>query len=79
MDIAFKGIKGAAGYQILYGTNPAITKGKKQVITTKVKKAVTRLKKRKTYYVKVRAYKLDSAGKKIYGKFSSVKKLSIKK
>lgn len=79
MDIALKGIKGAAGYQILYGTNPAITKGKKQVITTKLKKAVTRLKKRKTYYVKVRAYKLDSAGKKIYGKFSSVKKLSIKK
>lgn len=79
MDIAFKGVKGAAGYQILYGSNSSFTKGKKKVYTTKIKKAVTRLKKRKTYYVKVRAYKFDSAGKKIYGKFSSVKKLPIKK
>lgn len=79
MEIAFKGVKGAAGYQIIYGTDSRLAKGKKQVTTTKVKKTVSKLKKKKTYYVKVRAYKLDSAGKKVYGKFSSVKKVVVKK
>lgn len=35
--------------------------------------------KNKTYYVKVRAYKKDSKGKKIYGSYSTVKKIKIKK
>ncbi len=36
------------------------------------------LKKGKTYYVKVRAYKLDENGKKIYGLFSQAKKIKNK-
>ena len=37
-----------------------------------------KLKKGKTYYYKVRAYKVVS-GKKVYGKFSTIKKIKIKK
>ena len=37
-----------------------------------------KLKKKKTYYVRVRAYTLSN-GKKVYGKWSSVKKVKIKK
>ena len=37
-----------------------------------------KLKKGKTYYYKVRAYKVVS-GKKVYGKFSTIKKIKFKK
>ena len=40
---------------------------------------VSKLSKGKTYYVKVRAYKKDSTGAKVYGSFSSVKKVKISK
>ena len=42
------------------------------------KKTITKLKKGKTYYVRVRAYKKLS-GKKIYGKWSKIKKIKIRK
>ena len=42
-------------------------------------KTISKLKKKKTYYVRVRAYRKDSLGKYIYGSYSSVKKLKIKK
>ena len=42
-------------------------------------KTITKLKKGKTYYVKVRAYTKDSKGKKVYGKYSNVKKVKIQK
>ena len=35
-------------------------------------------KSRKTYYVRVRAYKTHSNGKKYYGKWSTVKKVKVK-
>ena len=38
-----------------------------------------KLKKGKTYYVRVRAYKKDSTGRKVYGKYSTVKKIKITK
>ncbi|MCI9448090.1 MAG: hypothetical protein HFH36_12050 [Lachnospiraceae bacterium] len=37
------------------------------------------MKKGKTYYVRVRAYKLDSENGKIYGKYGAAKKAKIKK
>ena len=42
------------------------------------KPRLTKLKKGKTYYIKVRAYTLVN-GKNVYGKFSSVQKVKIKK
>lgn len=73
-------VSGAKGYQITYSTSKKFTKK-----TTKSKtvsgtiKTLTKLKKGKTYYVKTRAYKKDSTGKKVYGKYSKVRKLKLKK
>ena len=62
-----------------YATNSKFTKGKKVVNTTKRTKTIKKLKKVKTYYVRVRAYKKDSTGRKVYGKYSKVKKVKITK
>lgn len=74
-----KKVKGAKGYQITYATNSKFTKGKKNIYMTSTSKTITKLKKGKTYYVKVRAYKKNSKGEKVYGKYSNVKKVKIKK
>lgn len=74
-----KKISGAAGYEMTYATNKKFTQNVKKVTFTGTSKTVKSLKKGKTYYVKVRAYKLDSTNKKVYGSFSKVKKVTIKK
>lgn len=48
-------------------------------MTKKTSYTIKKLKKGKTYYVKVRAYKLDKQNNKAYGPYSKVKKLKIKK
>ncbi|MCQ4637077.1 InlB B-repeat-containing protein [Anaerovorax odorimutans] len=74
MKVSYKKISGAAGYQIAYSTSKKFRKKQTKYTTTKAtSKKLTKLKKGKRYYVKVRAYKKDSAGKKIYGKYSAVK------
>lgn len=79
MTVSFKKLSGVKGYQILYATNSKFTKGKKNVSTKLTSKTLTKLKKGTTYYVKVRAYKTDSAGNKVYGPYSKTKKLKIRK
>lgn len=74
-----KKVSGAKGYEMVYATNKKFTKSKKTVRFTAITKTVKSLKKGKTYYVKVRAYKLDSTNSRVYGKYSSVKKVTIKK
>lgn len=74
-----KKVSGAKGYEMVYATNKKFTKSKKTVRFTAITKTVKNLKKGKTYYVKVRAYKLDSTNSRVYGSYSSVKKISIKK
>ena len=51
----------------------------KKVTVTGTSKTLSKLSKGKTYYVKVRAYKKDSTGAKVYGSFSSAKKIKISK
>ncbi|MBS7007800.1 fibronectin type III domain-containing protein [Anaerostipes sp.] len=55
-----------SGYQIKYASNKKAEyqSVKKNYITLK------RLKAGKKYYFKVRAYKIDSAGKRVYSKYS---------
>lgn len=53
-------------------------KATKKVSTTKLTKTIRKLKKKKTYYIKARAYKLDGKTK-VYGKWSLIKKVVIKK
>lgn len=77
--VRYSKVSGAKGYQITYATNSKFTKGKKVVNTTKRTKTIQKLKKGKTYYVRVRAYKKDSTGRKVYGKYSTVKKIKITK
>lgn len=77
MSIAIKKVSGAKGYEIVYAANSKF-KSAKKVTTTSLTKTVKNLNKGKTYYVKVRAYKNDSTGSKVYGSYSSAKKVKIK-
>lgn len=78
IKISWKRDKKATGYQVMMKTGK---KGKYKLIkTVKKNKTVTytkkKLKKGKTYYVKVRAYKVIG-GKKVYGTYSKVKKIKM--
>ncbi|MBR4759222.1 MAG: fibronectin type III domain-containing protein, partial [Lachnospiraceae bacterium] len=77
--LKWKKISGAKGYEIQYSTKKNFKKNSKTKTTKKVKYTIKSLKKKKTYYVRVRAYKTDVAGKKVYGKWSKVKKVKVKK
>ena len=77
--LKYKGVSKASGYQIVYSTNKKLKK-KCTTITTKSKNyTLKKLAKKKTYYVKVRAYRIDSTGKKIYGRYTGVRKVRINK
>lgn len=78
MEITIKEVKGAKGYQIVYGTNSSISKNKKTINASSIGTNIAKLKKGTTYYVKVRAYKVDSTGIKIYGNYSKLNKLKIR-
>ena len=78
--IKWKKATGASGYQITLATNSKFTKGKKTVTvsgSSSKSKTIKSLKSKKTYYVKVRAYKTVN-GKKKYGEWSKVKKIKVK-
>ncbi len=71
-------VSGASGYQIKYATNKKLKKAKiikSKSATAKLKK----LKKGKTYFYKVRAYKKGTDGKTYYSKWSKAKKFKTKK
>ena len=80
MTVTWKKDSCVSGYQIVVATNKGFTKNKKSTTVSSyktVKKTISSLKSKKTYYVKVRAYKTVS-GKKYYGAYSSVKKVKVK-
>ena len=77
--VIWKKNNGVKRYEVQYAINKKFTKSKKSKITTKLTITVKKLKKGKTYYVRVRAYNTDSKGTKVYGKWSAVKKVKIKK
>ena len=78
MTVSYSKLSGVGGYQIVYDTNSKFTT-KKWVGRVGLSKTITGLKKGKKYYVKVRAFITDSTGKRIYGPYSSVKTVCIKK
>ena len=74
---SWKKLTNVSGYQIQYAPNKKFKKAKRKTVkSTSV--TIKKLKKKKTYFVRVRAYKLVD-GKKVYGKWSAVKKVKIKK
>ncbi|MBE5870197.1 MAG: hypothetical protein E7294_02895 [Lachnospiraceae bacterium] len=76
--VTIANMEGAAGYEVTYADNRKFKKAKTKVVKKNVY-TIKRLKKGKTYFIKVRAYKLDASGKKIFGDYSAVKKVKIKK
>lgn len=80
LTITIKKVSGAAGYQVVYSTDKKFKKGVTKKDITGRTLTIKKPKKNKTYYVKLKAYKKDSADKKVYSsKFSKVSKLKIKK
>lgn len=69
----------ADGYQVQYAYNRSFTKQRKNKNVNWLKDSVLlkNLKKKKTCYVRVRAYKL-SKGKRLYGKWSNIKKCKVR-
>ena len=69
-----------SGYQIQYAQNKKFTKSKKTVNVSRGSslKIIRGLKKKKTYYVRVRAY-AASGNSKLYGAWSKSVKIKIKK
>ncbi len=77
--IKYKKVSHAYKYEIQYSTNRKFKASKtKTRRTKKIKYTITKLKNKKTYYIRVRAYRYQF-GERVYGKWSKVRKLKIKK
>lgn len=77
--LKYKKVSGAKGYEISYSTDKKFKKSVTKKTTSRTSCNLTKLKKGKTYYVRVRAYKKDSAGKKVYGSYSKAQKIKVTK
>ena len=74
-------VSGITGYQVQYALNSKFTKSKKTVKITKaatVSKKVSKLKTKKKYYIRIRAYK-TVGGKTYYSAWSKTKTVTTKK
>ena len=80
VKLTWKKDKTVSGYRIAYSYSKNFKSSVKTVMVkknTKIAATLTKLKKGKTLYVKVRAYK-TVGGKRIYGSYSTPKKVKIK-
>lgn len=77
MKVKIKKQPSVDGYQLAYAVNKKFTKAKKTKITKKTTITIKKLKRKKKYYVRVRAFRKDGK-KKMYGKYSKIKKVKIK-
>lgn len=78
--VTWKKKTGVSGYQVQYATDKKLKKNKKTVTVAKknaTSKTIKKLKSKKTYYVRVRAYKIVN-GKKVYSSWSKVKSVKTK-
>ncbi|MGN0645545.1 MAG: hypothetical protein ACI4J9_01110 [Mogibacterium kristiansenii] len=79
VTVTYKKVSGATSYRVTYSTSKKFKKAK--TVTVKsgktVKKTISKLKSKKTYYVKVCAVK-KVKGKNYTGKWSAVKKVKVK-
>lgn len=83
LKVSWKKVSGACGYEVMYATNKKFTKGKKIVNVKKNKAVIKKLKAKKEYFVKVRAYKYETISgtkciKKHVGKWSKIVKKKTK-
>ena len=69
--------QGVSGYQIQYGTKRNMESAKK--ITVKNNRAtLKKLRAKQIYYVRARAYRMQN-GKRLYGSWSSKRKIEVKR
>ena len=79
MQVSFQKLKSAAGYEVSYSTSKSFASAKtKEAGAAASLKTITGLKAGKKYYVRVRAYCMDSMKNRIYGAYSSAKSIKIK-
>lgn len=78
MTVKIKKITGAVGYEIRYSRKSNMKSAKTKTVSVR-SKTITKLTKGKRYYVQVRAYKKDSKGEKVFGKWSKKKRVKILK
>ena len=77
LTVKWRKVNGVKGYQLRYATNKKMKKAK-TITITKNKLVIKKLAKKK-YYIQVCAYKVDSNGKKVKGKWSAKKAIKVKK
>ncbi len=80
VTVTWEKISNISGYEIQYATDSKFKKNVKKVNIGKKstqKKKISKLKKGKTYYIRIRTYK-KSSGKKLYSSWSKVKKIKLK-
>lgn len=77
-QITLKELKSVKGYTVYYSTDKTFKKDVKKTDTTKTSLTLKGLKSGKTYYVKVKAYKVDSTSTKVYGSTSKITKVQVK-
>lgn len=74
VTVKWKKVSGAKGYQIRYADNKNFNSYKSvSVSSSTLSKTIKSLSTGKNYYFKVRAYKLDEDGNRVYGQFSGYK------
>lgn len=77
LTVKHKKITGVKGYQVMVARNSNFTKKMKQQYVTSTSNTISKLQKNTKYYIRVRAYKLDSTGNKIFGSWSKTKKITM--
>lgn len=78
MTIYWKKVSDADGYQIEYATNNTFSSAKKITVSKLFSfKTIKKLTSKKTYYVRIRAYKVID-DKKVYGRWSNTKSYKVK-
>ncbi len=79
IKVIWKKVSGVSGYQIQYSLKKNMKKSKKKTVkgAKKTKVTIKKLKSKKKYYVRIRTYKV-AGGKKIYSKWSKIKKVKVK-
>lgn len=80
LTVTWKKVSGAKGYQIQVARNRGFTKSLKTytVSPNSSKRVISRLKKKTTYYIRIRAFCNNEDGNTLNGKYSTIKKKKTK-
>lgn len=78
LKVSWKKVKGATEYDVQIARNKKMKKGEKTKSTKKTSYTFKKMKKKVTYYVRVRACK-ETSEDYVEGKWSAIKKIKIKK